>query len=63
MQVLTRRRADQFRLPPREHWGRIHRLFEERILAKAVHRVTAEDVSPERAADEAIARIKQILSE
>jgi hypothetical protein len=31
--------------------------------AKAIHRVAAEGVSPEQAVDEAIARIKQILSE
>jgi hypothetical protein len=30
---------------------------------KAIHRVAAEGVSPEQAVDEAIARIKQILSE
>ena len=30
---------------------------------KAVHRVVAEGISPEQAVDEAIARIKQILSE
>ena len=35
----------------------------ERIWAKAVHRVAAEGISPEQAVDEAIARIKQILSE
>jgi multiple sugar transport system substrate-binding protein len=33
------------------------------IMGTAVHRVAAEGWSPERAADEAIARIKQILSE
>jgi hypothetical protein len=30
---------------------------------KAIHRVAAEGISPEQAVDEAIARIKQILSE
>ena len=33
------------------------------LWAKAVHRVAAEGISPEQAVDEAIARIKQILSE
>jgi multiple sugar transport system substrate-binding protein len=33
------------------------------IFAQAVHRVVADDLTPEQAADEAIARIKQILSE
>ena len=32
-------------------------------METAVHRVAAEGWSPERAADEAIARIKEILSE
>jgi hypothetical protein len=35
----------------------------ERVWAKAVHRVAAERISPEQAVDEAIARIKHILSE
>jgi multiple sugar transport system substrate-binding protein len=35
----------------------------ERVWAKAIHRVAAEGVSPEQAVDEAIGRIKQILSE
>jgi multiple sugar transport system substrate-binding protein len=39
------------------------RVWSERLWAKAVHRVAAEGISPEQAVDEAIARIKQILSE
>jgi multiple sugar transport system substrate-binding protein len=35
----------------------------ERVWAKAIHRVVTEDISPEQAVDEAIARIKQILAE
>jgi multiple sugar transport system substrate-binding protein len=35
----------------------------ERVWAKAVHRIVTENTSPEQAVDEAIARIKQILSE
>ena len=35
----------------------------EFVWAKAVHRVAADGISPEQAVDEAIARIKQILSE
>ncbi|HSA82524.1 MAG TPA: ABC transporter substrate-binding protein [Geminicoccaceae bacterium] len=35
----------------------------ERVWAKAVHRVAADGLSPEEAVDEAIVRIKQILSE
>jgi multiple sugar transport system substrate-binding protein len=42
----------RYGLPDREHvWG------------KAVHRVVTEGIAPEQAVDEAIARIKQILSE
>ena len=39
------------------------RVWQERIWAKAIYRVAAEDITPEQAVDEAIARIKQILSE
>jgi multiple sugar transport system substrate-binding protein len=35
----------------------------EHVWGNAVHRVAAEGISPEQAVDEAIARIKQILSE
>jgi multiple sugar transport system substrate-binding protein len=38
-------------------------VYNERVWAKAVHRVAAEGISPEQAVDEAIARIKQILAE
>ena len=36
---------------------------QELVWAKAIHRVATEGISPEQAVDEAIARIKQILSE
>jgi multiple sugar transport system substrate-binding protein len=39
------------------------RIWDENVWGKAVHRVAAEGISPEQAVDEAIARIKQILSE
>jgi multiple sugar transport system substrate-binding protein len=38
-------------------------VWEELTWAKAIHRVTAEGISPEQAVDEAIARIKQILKQ
>jgi multiple sugar transport system substrate-binding protein len=38
-------------------------IYNERIWAKAIHRVAADGISPEQAVDEAIAKIKQILSE
>jgi multiple sugar transport system substrate-binding protein len=61
MQFLTQPRAQflaevsgnwRYGLPNREH-----------VWEKAVHRVAAEGISPEQAVDEAIARIKEILSE
>jgi multiple sugar transport system substrate-binding protein len=39
------------------------RVEQEYVWQKAIHRVAAEGISPEQAVDEAIARIKQILSE
>jgi multiple sugar transport system substrate-binding protein len=39
------------------------RVDQEQVWAKAIHRVAAENISPEQAVDEAIARIKQILAE
>jgi multiple sugar transport system substrate-binding protein len=39
------------------------RVWGERIWAKAIHRIVTEGITPEQAVDEAIARIKQILSE
>jgi multiple sugar transport system substrate-binding protein len=38
-------------------------VWQQRVWGRAIHRVVTEDVSPEQAVDEAIARIKQILSE
>jgi multiple sugar transport system substrate-binding protein len=35
----------------------------ENVWGKAVHRVVADGISPEQAVDEAIARIKRIVSE
>jgi multiple sugar transport system substrate-binding protein len=39
------------------------RVWEEYTWARAIHRVAAEGISPEQAADEAIARVKQLLGE
>jgi multiple sugar transport system substrate-binding protein len=39
------------------------RIKSDRIWAKAVHRIAIEGISPEQAVEEAIARIKQMLSE
>ena len=36
---------------------------QEYVWATAIHRIVTEDITPEQAVDEAIAQIKQILSE
>jgi hypothetical protein len=38
-------------------------VWKENVWGKAIHRVAAEGITPEQAVDEAIARIKEILSE
>jgi hypothetical protein len=45
-----------------DQWRRFN-LAEPPIFRTAVHRVAADGWTPEQAVDEAIARIKQILSE
>jgi multiple sugar transport system substrate-binding protein len=58
MQIATRP------MPYYTGWDwRYDLVFAENVWAKAVHRVAAEGISPEQSVDEAIARIKQILSE
>ena len=44
---------------PRHDWAR----YQEHVWGSAIHRIVAEGVSPEQAVNDAIARIKQILSE
>jgi multiple sugar transport system substrate-binding protein len=39
------------------------KIYIERVWGKAIHRIVTENISPEQAVDEAIARIKQILAE
>jgi multiple sugar transport system substrate-binding protein len=39
------------------------RVYDDGTWPKAIHRVVTEGITPEQAVDEAIARIKQILSE
>jgi hypothetical protein len=36
---------------------------QEAVWPKAVHRVVTEGISPEQAVDDALARVKQILTE
>ena len=62
MQMLTRPHA-YAGLGVRDDEARSGPIGEEEIWGNAVHRVAAEGISPEQAIDEAIARIKQILSE
>ena len=59
MQLLTRPRTYYYEVVTGD-WrhGEAYSVWPE-----AVHRVTADGVSPEQAVDEAIARIKEILSE
>jgi multiple sugar transport system substrate-binding protein len=47
----------------RDNEWRSGRIWEENVWGNAVHRVVTEGISPEQAVDEAIARIKQILTE
>jgi multiple sugar transport system substrate-binding protein len=62
VQILTRPHFD-LTLGVRDKEWRSPRISEENVWGRAVHRVAAEGISPERAVDEAIARIKQILAE
>jgi multiple sugar transport system substrate-binding protein len=60
MQLLTRPRS----LDTGPAFDLRHRqVDDEAVWPKTVHRVAAEGISPEQAVDEAIARMKQILSE
>ena len=59
MQFLTQPRSYNYAAVSGD-WR--HDRADERVWAEAVHRVAAEGISPEQAVDEAIARIKQILS-
>ena len=61
MQFLTRPRTIPYAVTS-GNW-RYVLVEREAVWSKAVHRVVAEGISPEQAVDEAIARIKQILSE
>ena len=61
IQILTR--PHLMNMDVRDHEWRSGPIWDENVWGKAVHRVVAEGISPEQAVDEAIARIKQILSE
>jgi multiple sugar transport system substrate-binding protein len=61
IQVLTR--PHLMNMEVRDHEWRSGQIWKENVWGDAVHRVVAEGISPEQAVDEAIARIKEILSE
>ena len=61
MQFLTRPRSYTYSVASGDPRHLI--VSGERVWAKAIHRVAAEGISPEQAVDEAIARVKQILSD
>jgi multiple sugar transport system substrate-binding protein len=61
IQILTR--PHLIDLGVRDNEWRSSRIWRENVWGKAVHRVVTDGVTPEQAVDEAIARIKQILSE
>jgi multiple sugar transport system substrate-binding protein len=62
VQMLTRTH-EYAGLGVRDNEARSGPIGDEEIWGNAVHRVAADGISPEQALDEAIARIKQILSE
>jgi multiple sugar transport system substrate-binding protein len=61
MQILTHPHQLHTGVPNKE-W-QSHRVWDENVWGKAVHRIVTDGISPEQAVDEAIARIKEILSE
>jgi multiple sugar transport system substrate-binding protein len=61
MQVTARPLAQEDAIASGD-WRYI-RIDQEQVWAKAIHRIVTEGISPEQAVDEAIARIKQILSD
>jgi multiple sugar transport system substrate-binding protein len=63
MQILSRPHYDDTTLGVRDYERQSPRITEENVWGKAVQRVAADGISPEQAVDEAIARIKQIVSE
>jgi multiple sugar transport system substrate-binding protein len=62
IQILTQPHAQTSNGVRGSEW-RSGRIWQENLWGKAVHRVAAKGISPEQAVDEAIARIKEILSE
>jgi multiple sugar transport system substrate-binding protein len=61
MQIISR--PHLMNMDVRDNEWRSGRIWEENVWGNAVHRVVTEGITPEQAVDEAIARIKQILSQ
>jgi multiple sugar transport system substrate-binding protein len=61
MQAQTRSPSHQY--APASGDLRHNQVYNEWVWPKAIHRIVTEDISPEQAVDEAIARIKEILRE
>jgi multiple sugar transport system substrate-binding protein len=60
MQALTQPRSYNYAVVSGEWW---HQLVRGKgVWPKAIHRIVTDGITPEQAADEAIARIKQLLS-
>jgi multiple sugar transport system substrate-binding protein len=62
IQTLTRPRGYFEDIALAANW-QLSKVVLEKVWPNAVHRVAAEGIAPEQAVDEAIARIKEILSE
>jgi multiple sugar transport system substrate-binding protein len=62
IQALTKPMGNVAYVAEAANW-RLVKVWQDKVWQKAVHRVVTEGVTPEQAVDEAIARIKQILSE
>jgi multiple sugar transport system substrate-binding protein len=62
MQLASRPMMHNYRVASGD-WRHDQISYQEFVWAKAIHRIVTENISPEKAVDEAIARIKQILSD
>jgi multiple sugar transport system substrate-binding protein len=61
IQAKSRHLAPEYAVPSGDL--RHNRIWAERVWSKAIERIVTEDITPKQAVDEAIARVKQILSE
>jgi multiple sugar transport system substrate-binding protein len=61
IQILTRPHLLSYEV--RDNEWRSGRIVDEHVWGNAVHRVVADGIAPEQAVEDAIARIKEILSE